>query len=235
MPPGTLPAVLALIRLVSFRLPGAKNAKVILRRHIGEDVDCKEPFAYELSLGALSTRFTASIPKNNPLRIASRFTDSPRIRDSLLSLIAEIRERLRESEGLFPLSILMDELSEIIFPYVVGHVSRPAYYLLADRSGVMHAHRTVVSTLVERSTSGGVRQEVPTPMLSGVLADFLEQLIALNDVPNKKRGLAGDVAIEIEKSMLRGSVRSEASSKTGASYPVFSYLPRSWKDIKICR
>lgn len=212
------------------RIPGAKNAKVVLRRHVGEDVDCKEPFAYELHLGT-SPSFTASIPESNPLRIASGFTDSPWI--SLLSIIAEIRRRQRESEGLFPwwwLSRLMDELLEIIFPYVVGHVSRPAHYLPADRAGVMHVHRTVVSALVEQATSVGIRQEVPTPMLSGVLADFLKQLIDLDDISNKRGIHMGGVAAEIEKAMLRGSVRSDASAKTGASYPVFSYLPRGWKE-----
>ena len=214
------------------RIPGAKNAKVVLRRHVGEDVDCKEPFTYELHLGT-SPSFIATIPENNPLRIASGFTDLPWI--SLLSIIAEIRKRQRESEGLFPwwwLSMLMDELLEIIFPYVVGHISRPVHYLPADRGGVMHAHRTVVSALVERATSVGIRQEEPTPMLSGVLADFLKRLIALNDVPYKKRVHAGDIAAEIEKTMLRGSVRSDASAKTGASYPVFSYLPRGWKEYQ---
>ncbi len=126
--------------------------------------------------------------------------------------------------------MLMDELLEIIFPYVVGHVSRPAHYLPADRAGVMHAHRTVVSALVERATSVGIRREMPTLMLSGVLADFLGRLISLNDVPYKKRGHARYIALEIEKAMLHGSVRSEAIAKTGASYPVFSYLPSGWKD-----
>ena len=210
------------------RIPGAKNAKVVLRRHVGKDADCKEPFAYELRLGT-SPSFTASIPKSNSLRIASGFTDSPWI--SPLSLISEIRKRQRKSERLSSwLSMLMDELLEIIFPYVVGHVSRPAHYLPADRAGVMHAHRTVVIALVERATSGGIRQEEPTPMLSGVLADFLKQLIALNDVPYKKKGHAGGIAAEIENTMLRGSVRSDASAKTGASYPVFSYLPSGWKE-----
>lgn len=209
------------------RRPGAKNAKVVLQKHVGEDADCKEPFAYELRLGT-SPSFTDSIPENNPLRIASGFTDSPWI--SLLPIIAEIRKRQRESVDPWWLSRLMDELLEIIFPYVVGHVSRPAHYLPADRSGVMHAHRTVVSTLVERATSGGIRQEVQTPMLSGVLADFLEHLIALNDVPYKKRGHAGGIAAGIENTMLRGSVRSDASAKTGASYPMFSYLPSGWKE-----
>ena len=124
----------------------------------------------------------------------------------------------------------MDELLEIIFPYVVGHVSRPAHYLPADRAGVMHAHQTVVSALVERATSGGIRREMPTPMLSGVLADFLKQLIALADVPYKKRDHVGSIAAEIEKAMLRGLVRSDTRAKTGASYPVFSYLPSGWKE-----
>lgn len=97
----------------------------------------------------------------------------------------------------------------------------------------MHAHQTVVSALVERATSGGIRQEVQTPMLSGVLADFLKRLITLNrlnDVPYEKRVHAGSIAAEIEKTMLRGSVRSDASTKMGASYPVFSYLPSGWKE-----
>ena len=84
------------------------------------------------------------------------------------------------------LAVLIYALHRI---FGTGHGYRQ--FLPADRAGVMHAHRTVVSALVGRATSGGIRQQVPTPMLSGVLADFLEQLIALNDVPNKKRGHAG--------------------------------------------
>ena len=47
-------------------------------------------------------------------------------------------------------------------------------------TGVMHAHSVVVSSLIGSAPMAGLRPAMRTPMLSGVLADFLEQLIELD-------------------------------------------------------
>ena len=111
-------------------------------------------------------------------------------------------------------------------PQVVGELSRPAHYLPADRAGVMHAHRVVVSALVERSASAGLRNAPQIPTLSGVLADFLEQLIKLDEGESRTRRLGTDFAKDIERDILSGAIRFDLSD---ARYPSFFYRPDGWK------
>ena len=94
------------------------------------------------------------------------------------------REQASEDETL-KLSLLLS-LFDAIITYSIGEAYRPAYYLPADRTGVMHAHRVVVRSLIERATAGGLRRTSPMPALSGVMADFLEQLISFRRQSTRK-------------------------------------------------
>ena len=40
---------------------------------------------------------------------------------------------------------------------------QPAYYLPADRTGVMHSHQVVVSTLIQNATTAGLRPSTDIP------------------------------------------------------------------------
>ena len=66
------------------------------------------------------------------------------------------------------------------------------------------------------------------PMLSGVLSDFLRQLIALDRPLSYRRRPRHELAEDIEKSLLGGSVIVSPSEVTG--YPHFTYRPNGWKD-----
>ena len=109
----------------------------------------------------------------------------------------------------------------------------PAFYLPADRTGIMHAHRIVVSALIERATMGGLRRPHSTPVLSGVLADFLEQLVALDGLPlhpihrRSERKSNVDLGKLIEDSVLDGQVKVK---KSETNYPFFTYQPDGWED-----
>lgn len=67
---------------------------------------------------------------------------------------------------------------------VIGALARdvltdphPAFYLPADRTGLMNAHRAMVSVLIRSATmGGGIARADPVPPLSGLRGDFLEQL-----------------------------------------------------------
>ena len=90
----------------------------------------------------------------------------------------------------------------------------------------MHAHRVVVSTLVERAAMVGLRSARRTPMMSGILADFLEELIELDELSRRAVKSGKDLGGRIEQAMLRGAigiVRSESG------YPSFVYRPDDWK------
>ena len=103
---------------------------------------------------------------------------------------------------------------------------QPAYYLPADRTGVMHSHQVVVSTLLQSATDAGLRPSADIPMLSGVLADFLDGLIGMSQQPRRRR-TGEKLAASVESEILRGAVRVERN-ETG--YPAFSYRPQGWRE-----
>ena len=110
----------------------------------------------------------------------------------------------------------------------IGTMARPIHYLPADRAGVMHAHRVVVSSLIGRASRGGLGVESPLPALSGVLADFLEQLI---DLGNEHYGAGvsrkyAEHARRLETDILGGAVETRRSA---VGYPSFHYRPAEWK------
>ena len=97
-----------------------------------------------------------------------------------------------------------------------------AHYLPADRTGVMHSLQVVVGTLVQSATTVGLRPS--TPMLSGVLADFLNQLFGLVG-----RSLFHDnnLAARFEENLLQGALNLR---RTEARHPAFTYRPAGWDD-----
>ena len=129
---------------------------------------------------------------------------------------------------------LIAALGELLLPNFVGPLRVPAFYLPADRTGVMHAHRVVVSSLIGQAPRAGLRPTSNTPMLSGVLADFLQQLVEL-DRPRYSQFKSGrHIAKRIEEAVLGGAVKFESSDLI--DYPSFTYRPEGWKeDLPIMR
>ena len=115
-----------------------------------------------------------------------------------------------------------------------GAAGRPAYYLPADRTGVMHSHQVVVGTLVQSATTAGLRPSTEVPMLSGVLADFLNELIAIGgDYPSRRRNDVSAFATLLERNLLQGAVRLRRNQ---ANYPSFTYRPEDWdEDLPLMR
>ena len=182
------------------RSGSSRGANIVLQRG---------PFRFDLSLMGRSHRFSATIPTDAPLSIDSsvRTQESDRPRFLAVDLVTSV--------------------AESVIPQVVGELSRPAFYLPADRAGVMHAHRVVVSALIERSASAGLRSAPHIPTLSGVLADFLEQLISLDERESLTSRPGTDSAKEIEQDMLSGAIRLDLSE---TRYPSFFYRPNGWKE-----
>ena len=121
---------------------------------------------------------------------------------------------------------LLGMLAGAVVPGIVGPLSRPAYYLPADRAGVMHAHQVAVRGLIASASRTVLRGDSPIPLISGVLGDFLEQLVAL--ASSSARGEPegdNDLAMRMERALLRGTVRVERSE---IEYPSFVYRPDGW-------
>ena len=120
---------------------------------------------------------------------------------------------------------LIREIFSLLLSDVVKPLNNSAYYLPAARTGVMHTHRSVVASLIERAPYAGIRHATPLPSLSGVLADFLENLVRI-DEPRRRPNNDGNLAANLEQEILKGEILHK-NSETG--YPMFSYQPHGWQ------
>ena len=123
---------------------------------------------------------------------------------------------------------LIQDVAAWVGAAMVRPLSRPAHYLPADRTGVMHAHQVVVASMISSAPMAGLRGNVSLPNLSGVLSDFLVQLLSLGNADTDMRPRARSVlGSRIEEQMLFGTIQVNRSNPY---YPTFSYLPKDWKD-----
>ena len=124
---------------------------------------------------------------------------------------------------------LVRALTDSLLPRIVAPLHMPAYYLPADRTGVMHAHSVVVNALIGNAPHAGLHPPNRTPILSGVLADFLSQLIEIDKTwPPRGERQPPDLGKLIEDTVLRGSIHLNRSH--AIDYPNFSYRPEGWKN-----
>ena len=104
-------------------------------------------------------------------------------------------------------------------------------YLPAARSGIMQSHRVIASSLVKRATRGGLTPlEIPT--FSGVVADFMQQLILYEEsqTPHKEITLLAEA---IESDVLAGQILMKP---TPSGYPEFLYRPKdTGKEVRLTR
>ena len=186
------------------------------------------PINHLLTVSAHSSDFKTIIPESTQMRIGVGVEDYPfdHLRRMALEMISAVgREEERKD---FYAWRLLEALTDHVRLQIVGPLGLSAFYLPADRTGVMHAHSVVVSALIESAAMTGLRPSARMPMLSGVLADFLEQLIELDRSPYGRRKPRHDLDTQIEKAILGGSIGVGRSETIG--YPHFIYKPEGWKE-----
>ena len=202
-----------------------ESTRVSVKRPIPNGLRPPEAVRYDFEFNGSQVNLTAHIPSATHLR--SLVDDDPRraVTDALGRLGYMPRES--DDEGRRNLvGLITRTLADLLGPQIVMPLSRAAYYLPADRTGVMHSHRVVVGSLINQASRAGFRRDTPLPQLSGVLADFLEQLIELGD-QRREIERRRDLARDIEERILHGGVRME---KSPVGYPEFFYRPEGWKD-----
>ena len=186
----------------------------------------------ELTIGTSAPVLKAIFPRSSQIAIMD---------DDLEQVRRASREWLNHNNSIYSDDDSEFEMSfeHMLFSSFVGSLSiamcrnfssqlnLPAYYMPADRTGVMHAHATVVSAVIQGASRVGLRQDPPAPALSGVLADFLDRLILLGRPGLPGGGRRPDRGAGIEDAILDGVVRVERGAVTG--YPGFFYRPRGWK------
>ena len=206
------------------RIHSRNKARVILGKYHSFS---NTRFEYDLTIGKKTTAFRALTPREFPIRIdASDRSQLERWRRVEERILFDVD--LAEEYWQFSAQRLLSTLTSYLVPDMLGPLNMPAFYLPADRTGVMHAHNVVVSALIERATMAGLRPATETPMLSGVMADFLEQLIDLDRTSRRRQKRSHKLAMQMEEAILDGLVRVEESPATG--YPRFTYMPKGWEE-----
>ena len=195
------------------RQPGGKSARITLRCEPRGVLAGGPDLSYHFTITRSQPQLTACVPPDMPLRIQGPF---PVVHAAFaLMRLASVDNSVYN----------LGPLADLIVPYAVGTMARPIHYLPADRAGVMHAHRVVVSSLIGRASHAGLGVESPLPALSGVLADFLKQLIDLGNA-ERRAGASRQFAERLETDILRGAVGTHRSA---VGYPSFHYRPTDWK------
>lgn len=179
-------------------------------------------FESSLTIKKRATELEMTILKDLPLQINTK--KSKKLTEDLHVLTREMTSDTYEERGFWAQEIA-GFLTSLVLTQTVGPLRLPAFYLPADRTGVMHAHSMVVSALIRNAAMAGVRPDTRTPMLSGVMADFLEQLIQFPD-SRRKRKSHRNLGKAIEESIMDGSVHIDKSG--AADYPLFKYRPEGW-------
>ena len=202
----------------------SKEARILLRRRMFNHAT---RFEHQWTLVERATKFKTAIPEEIPVQINAENAYD------LGKLLRRMKvSKWEDEERHYPLFPLMDALSDYVLPYFTKPLHLPAYYLPAGRTGVMQAHSVVVSALIASAPTAGLRPAARTPMLSGVLADFLEQLIEVDHPRRPWQKNKQDMGAGIEKAVLHGSVRVRRS--TEIEYPHFTYRPKGWrKDLSL--
>ena len=113
----------------------------------GEFSNDSVPFEFKLNLKSQGTEFETKIPPMVSLPQVKDFGQN-RMRQVLGNVI----EHMEESREV--IDPLIDQLARFQFG---GPLYYPAFYLPADRTGVMHAHSVVVSAMIGSAPMTGLR------------------------------------------------------------------------------
>ena len=98
-----------------------------------------------------------------------------------------------------------------------------SYYLPAARSGIMQSRGVITSSLIKRATRIGLERFPEVSTLSGMIADFLEQLIHYKE-RNTSSKTINSIAKALEDELLRGEI--EVKLPAPEAYPEFLYRPQ---------
>ena len=198
------------------RAGSAGDARIRLRHEID---GVSTPAVHELNVRGDGWTIRPTVP------------DGLRIRSSYFALLADLlltehKSKITQAQRTWD---AVGALTREMLPK-----RRPAFYLPADRTGLMNAHATVVSALIQSATMAGIRRADPVPPLSGVRGDFLEQLVEMvSSQPGRiRRTRTGKERLHrlgkhIEDGILGGAV--EVGGLPGVAWPHFTYLPSGWR------
>ena len=200
----------------------AGNTEILFRGALLTEKGESQTFSYQVKLQDQGVALSSSIPSTANLYIERRLFEKQLKSHWLLSADWTLEEDLRGAGALKLLELLADCFaSDIVAP-----LNQPPFYLPADRAGVMHSHQVVVRSLIASASRAALRPDSPLPVLSGVLGDFLDQLVALSSVSHLAHEDYDTISRRLEHSLLQGEINVGGPNQV--NYPTFFYRPDGW-------
>ena len=188
-----------------------------MRTVVSNELAGGDAYRYAVAVSKEQASINPTMPKTVPFTISENF------KFPWFSLSSDDFGDQRERNARVHLSVL----ASAALSGSVGPLGRSAHYLPADRAGVMHAHQVAVMGLIAGASRIATRATPIMPALSGVLGDFLEQLVALGSVHSSRQSKRADsLAHLLETGIMNGSIRVERSD---VNYPFFVYRPNNWQ------
>ena len=220
--------------LIRYRSGGETNIR--LRRRLNP-TNRAEAIEYGFKVNQEGSALNVSIPTETPLYAEDLYGDMHEyLTGFTLPSARYITDSESEERRWLHTSHIVESIVELIESTILDPLYRNAYYLPADRTGVMHAHKVAVGSLIARAPYSGLQRDDPMPLLSGVLADFLGELTQMGGPQNpvtpfrqqrreRSKG-ARKLAARLENEIIGGAVNIH-QSPTG--YPSFYYRPDGWE------
>ena len=225
----------------------SNKATVTLKKITKTHRNSTESFACNLEFNVKNSKCSVDISPRMPLCILNPTYDLAAM-NLCIALSGEdlFGRRIYEAPSH---QIIGAHLASSVFSNSIDPIGRIMHYLPADRSGVMRTYRLLMSSAVKHTAKARIGKRSDAPVLSGVLADFLDQMMNINDrtvsfmsdsrligkylshrAPAEHFELLASVTKDVELSVLGGVVHSEASDNSVTSYPDFSYTPSGWSN-----
>lgn len=134
----------------------------------------------------------------------------------------------------FPLRSLRPVPEEMPYPVLINSLVQHCfqdlleipYYFPAARSGILQSHKALAGIMVSRLPLVGI-EPIEIPRLTGVVADFISNLITLETRPrigtrSRKSSSLSEIAVFLEQEVSRGTIDVD-QPVAGAEYPEFVY------------
>lgn len=151
----------------------------------------------------------------------------------------DVRDRLRriahtlstndqaEDDRDFAANELFLVLVNLVLPNLIAPLDNQAFHIPAGRTGLIENYDKLVAGLLGQASVAGIGSDTLAPALSGVVADFLAQLIDCASPAHRTQDSIQNRATTIEEKILGGSV--SAKKYESLKHPVLSYRPAGWK------
>ena len=196
------------------------KARVFIRRRTPKNPD----FATHTVTLARNTSLRTSIPSEVPIPVDLGPGDGVDYSFFMRRLDEANDDRYRRQ---FATLEFLPLLGDILLPSLVGPLHSPAYYLPADRAGIMHTLNVVLSALIAKESAADLYTDAHTSTLFGVRADFSQQLLESAQAGHTPGNPEQDLGKSIEENILKGKILIKRSPHI--NYPRFVYRPERWK------